>query len=175
MKSQAVPRTPSGFGAFCSLASLLLLGLTGCVTERAYQGPPRPPEQIAIIKPGFKNFNEGFAQAWTGETPHIYIFRCDGRRLERPVWDPASDRLEVLPGAHTLSLTYELSSDVGTGYLVTSHSTVGTVTFTATAGHVYVARAVEDKDGWTAEIVDTASGEVLARARAQPWEAGAAP
>ena len=111
---------------------ILLLGaalgwLAGCAaTGPAYSGARQPREKVALLS----------------TEPTVNIQTVDGRRV-RPVifGEVGLKNLEVLPGEHTLVVTY-INND-GFDFHVRSTEAI-TVPFHAQAGHAYVVVASSD-------------------------------
>ena len=71
--------------------ALALLVLAGACTGRRYEGPPRPPEQVATINVG-----------------STIVREIDGEKRRGGAFDYR--RFEVEPGAHRLTLVFELTA-----------------------------------------------------------------
>jgi len=66
--------------------------ITGCAATQAYDGPPRPREQVAVITgmSGWEITNMGIAAR---------VIKIDGKELAE-----ASSKIELLPGKHEIEV-----------------------------------------------------------------------
>ena len=132
------------------LALILLLLLPGCISFKAYPGPERQPDEIAIIE---CNYWQSF---WFFGHISLHFTAVQGNNMDLQPWT----KIYMEPGPHSVSFTYTLSS---MGY--TFNSYYGRLTFTALKGHLYKLDAErEDGELW-AWIIDQASGEIVAGER----------
>jgi hypothetical protein len=108
----------------------LAMALTGCGMQppnRAYEGPERPDDQIALLYPD-----------WLGALrvigANISIASVDDRPVPR-----ASDSVMVgvPPGPHVVDLMVSKTEMAGGGFLRTHRWTVKTPPFEARAGYVH--------------------------------------
>ena len=93
---------------FLWFALVCVMGIQGCGPARMYSGPPRPPDQVAILEIG-----------------NVKLFAMDSL----PVGKAGGGRIEILPGEHDLRASHNMS---GFG------EEVFTYTFTAEPGHRYL-------------------------------------
>lgn len=93
---------------------------------RLYVGPPLPADQVAVL---------------SNASPKIYWESVNGARI------PRNHTVELLPGAHAVTISYEKESRGTT-----------TLTFDAEAGRSYELRAEVLKDGWRPWVEDTSVG-----------------
>ena len=101
--------------------------LSGCGTTQAYRGEARSPDQVAIIKPGLK------------AGPKAEIISVDGRKLGSD-----EDKVEVLPGRHTISARVIVSD----GEHMTIITTPMELHLDAKAGHTYLLFGEASGGGW---------------------------
>lgn len=101
--------------------------LSGCGTMQAYPGEARSPDQVAIIKPGHR-----FG-------PNAEIISIDGRKL-----GSGEDRVEVLPGRHTISARVIVSN----GEDMTVITNPMELHLDAQAGHTYLLFGEASGGGW---------------------------
>src|SRR5688572_2456359 len=76
----------------------LALAWAGCTTPHArlYEGPPREPAEVAVLK-----------VQWTRSGPSARIETIDGRPVEKGrAFAQNIQEAELLPGAHTLEVSY---------------------------------------------------------------------
>ena len=105
---------------------LAVTALTGCGTMRAYSGEALAPDQVAIIKPSYTSGAK------------VYILSVDQRDLEF-----GSDKIEVLPGHHTITAKVMVSN----GAIFTNLTGTMKLTFSAVAGHTYELVSVSSGGG----------------------------
>lgn len=132
-----------------SVRPVLLLALvlwTGCAAPyRAYQGPRRPPNQVAVIR-------------LDSDASRLSFGHIDGVQLSRFVRE-----IRVLPGAHSIQvLGYQDTGPFGVHLL---EPQAGTLSVTVIPGHAYVVKATGTNVGsrgiapW---VEDKATKEVVA-------------
>lgn len=98
---------------------LVALLTTGCASGRArmYDGPQRPPGEVALL------FRGTLGMAIAGGTPTPV--ELDGKPVPHTKW------VECLPGEHTIKWSFSDSDGVR------NYSASGGLTFDAEAGHAY--------------------------------------
>ena len=117
--------------------------LSGCATDRLYEGPPRDHMQIAVITSSISPDTRVLLDHAFDDTPPFLgsastLHSVDGKEGARsnPVyhnvfnseWD-GSFRVEVLPGEHTLEVMPNINGDIT--------KPEQTIHFVAEAGHEY--------------------------------------
>jgi hypothetical protein len=131
---------------------LLFLCLAACSTTQVYPGPKLPAEQVSRID-GTETF-----YGLGGST--VLLKTIDGvEGLDDGAvkdWDYAGD-LELLPGDHTISASYELNIMNTIRYSVAPC----TITFRAEPGHSYAVNGTSFPSGevWSCWIEDTQTAE----------------
>lgn len=133
---------------------------------RTYDGPERPLDQVAVLKP---------QRGWN--SPSVYFVRIDDRVFERFSYAD----LELLPGKHEVEFGYDaVVFDSFSGQMLHSFSTQNAyVVFDAEAGHEYVAWIqpyVSDPIGmgrsaassWFGLIYDRGTGAPVGVSRMKP-------
>lgn len=146
--------------ALCALAGALLLA-AGC-SKRLYEGPPRPAAHVAVIVVG-----------------STVVREIDGVKRRGGPFDAST--FEVPPGAHRLSLVFELAAhSIGMKSIPAKPGEGRCVlAFTAEAGRQYYlgSRALGDWSGhrwdgrWEAWVRDpsvSADDDIIARCTSQP-------
>jgi hypothetical protein len=120
---------------------------TGCATLRAYDGPRRPPAEIATLGaaplPGFQ----------------ISLRAIDSKPLR---W--SQDRIELLPG------TYEITAHVLVSNWRKQLEFVHELTLTVEAGHAYLMYAEIDAYGPRTFVVDQDRLDIVAEQKGPPVE-----
>jgi len=109
---------------------------------KAYEGPPLPAEQVAIIEPNYGSF-----------TDSAYVKVIDGKKLGVL---QIYNKIGVIPGEHTVDIY--MSTGLGI------HQARGRITlsFGAQAGHIYkVYGKIRKGEPW-AWIIDASSDEIVA-------------
>jgi hypothetical protein len=127
--------------------ALLLLATAGCaVTGPVYTQPDLPPDQVALLEGDAPLVLGGLL----GVEYRVSITEVDGQPAGQfgVKWD-----LKLLPGIHTVTLTYSSANRSGRPI---------PVRFDARAGHVYRAMAAVDGSRWIVWIEDRKTGEVVA-------------
>ena len=110
----------------CLAALLVEFIVSGCGTMQVYPGDPLPPDQVALIKPGYR----------TGVGAQL--LSVDGHEL-----GSYEDKAEVLPGSH--SITARLRIPYGGGALITTPLSLN---LNAQAGHTYELFGAAWGGGW---------------------------
>jgi hypothetical protein len=138
-----------------AIAALLLVGACAAAMK-TYEGPVLPADRTAIIESG----------------PYTTIERCDGVRVTS-----AYLAVAVLPGRHTIDVAFRGQS-IGIKFLYASET--APLTFTAEAGHRYVAYAtpvpetewlggyVVSEYRWVAYVLDKETGKKMANSERLP-------
>jgi hypothetical protein len=105
------------------LAALTLLALCSCAggKEKAYSGPDRPSQSVAVIKGNYGTFEDG-----------SMILGVDGT-----AFDTARDEVEVLPGSHQIAFVYW---DKDPSFFPVLRNFTGSFQLEAEAGHSYEIR-----------------------------------
>jgi hypothetical protein len=127
---------------------LLLLagiGASGCATHRAYDGPERPRESVALIEPV------------PSRTHELYLSAIDGQTLA-----PWVVRAELLPGEHVIEATLVLR--LRGRRVIADHP----LRFEAVQGHTYRVDGGWDLYGPRLWITDTETGKTLDEALTLP-------
>jgi hypothetical protein len=118
---------------FAALLSVIAL-LWGCTGhQRLYGGPTLPPDKVAVIK--------GSIGVLPGSSS-LSIMSVDGKPLS-----PYADRIEVLPGPHTLGVQYRLQ--LGGGLVAK-----GEIGVDALPGKTYELQSKRDGDIVTFSIAE---------------------
>ena len=119
----------------------LVLVLAACSSTKHYVGPTRPDSELALL--------ERDLDAAT------YFADIDGKFRGLGYLD----RVEFLPGRHTVQVLYTTGVQVSTGSI--------TLAFDAVMGHVYevksAMRVVDGKSVWTAWIEDKSNEQVVSQ------------
>lgn len=131
---------------------LLCVGLAGCSTTQVYPGPKLPPEQVAHLNGTHTFYVLG------GST--ILVTSIDGQEelADAKVQDhDYVGDLELLPGVHTITVSYELD------ILAKPRRSVApcVITFRAEAGHSYIVDGTSLPKGevWRCWIEDAQTNE----------------
>jgi hypothetical protein len=121
--------------------------LAACSVRRAYEGPPLPPSEVAII--------ESASSYYVVSAERMQIESIDGRSA---TWER---EVEVAPGPHRITASYH-SMVAGVQYIGVS---VCFIQFNAIAGHRYRIDYESHDDRWRAFLTDA-----TAAARVAPCE-----
>ncbi len=135
-------------GALAALAAAV--ALAGCEPFRAYPGPARPAEEVAVLTRAYARI-ESF---WTFGCFQVHVRDVDGRGA--PLWNLP---IEMLPGRHQIIFHYGYNA---MAVFCPRENRWGSVTFSAEPGHRYeLVATVRDRQLY-AWVIDTAMDIVVA-------------
>ncbi len=123
---------------------ILLISLTGCGTTKAYLGPKKPLEEVAVIY-------EAKSRGWHngGHADGLRIEKINDMQVGDP-WAGYPKKVEVLPGKVKLKTVY-LATTLGKALIMGVGAGVG-----GAVGAVVTASALENnKESRSPEIIET--------------------
>lgn len=121
------------------------LGIISCVApiHRSYSGPPLAHDEVCYVFYAKENIQGVVEQGYAQIPKNAYVERIDGRRVGFSL--SQANRIELLPGAHTLDITYFES--IRDGWIESAG--FFPVTFDCKAGETYwIDYVISKEDLW---------------------------